>query len=196
MYLGAIFGIDVGGSLTKIVYFETHPSMTSTTQLNPMNTHHAMDHTSQPSSNYDNVEDMTKISQMKRIKSLERLHTPDYQEALQKLYSYMNEPQTFHNKQGLRDDALSFYSDVLGGRIHFLHFETRRMSSKKLITKFIMLTSIGAIRLLSSTSIIENIRTIGCTGGGAHKYAKEFEEELEITFAKVDELSSLIRGDT
>lgn len=54
---------------------------------------------------------------------------------------------------------------------------------------------IGAIRLLSSTSIIENIRTIGCTGGGAHKYAKEFEDELEITFAKVDELSSLIRGE-
>ena len=64
MYLGAIFGIDVGGSLTKIVYFETHPSMTSTTQLNPMNSHHAMDHTSQPSSNHDNVEDMTKISQI------------------------------------------------------------------------------------------------------------------------------------
>ena len=124
LILGAIFGIDVGGSLTKIVYFETHPPMISTSN------HHSISNLHK-----DNMTDTThhdeasKISQMKRSKSLERLHTPDYQQALQELYSYMNEPQTFHNKQGLRDDALSFYSDVLGGRIHFLHFQTRHMSS-------------------------------------------------------------------
>jgi hypothetical protein len=32
--------------------------------------------------------------------------------------------------------------------------------------------------MLSSTGITENIRTIGCIGGGAHKYAKEFEDQL------------------
>lgn len=56
------------------------------------------------------------------------------------------------------------------------------------------MVGVGAIHLLSSTSVTENIRRIGCTGGGAHKYAKDFEDELEITFLKVDELSSLVRG--
>ena len=121
--IGAIFGIDVGGSLTKIVYFETHPPITSTSN------HHSIS-TSKKYNLMDTQHgEASKFSQMKRSKSLERLHTPDYQQALQELYSYMNEPQTFHNKQGLRDDALSFYSDVLGGRIHFLHFQTRHMSS-------------------------------------------------------------------
>lgn len=127
--------------MTKIVYFETHPQMTSQHSLSNDN----KDATSTTSTaiNIDNNsstpidENNSKTSHMKRSKSLERLHTPDYQEALQKLYSYMNEPQTFHNKQGLRDDALSFYSEVLGGRIHFLHFETRRMSSTLTLSFYI-----------------------------------------------------------
>jgi type II pantothenate kinase len=44
------------------------------------------------------------------------------------------------------------------------------------------------------TGITENIRTIGCTGGGAHKYAKEFEDQLGITFTQFDELGCLVRG--
>ena len=52
----------------------------------------------------------------------------------------------------------------------------------------------NAISLLGAASITENIRTIGCTGGGAHKYAKKFEEELDIEFVQQDELDSLIRG--
>jgi pantothenate kinase len=34
---------------------------------------------------------------------------------------------------------------------------------------------------------------MGCTGGGAHKYAKEFAERLDITLQQTDEFSSLIR---
>ena len=35
-----------------------------------------------------------------------------------------------------------------------------------------------AINFLGETSMIDNIHTIGCTGGGSHKYAKEFSEQL------------------
>lgn len=50
------------------------------------------------------------------------------------------------------------------------------------------------LSLLNAASITENIRTIGCTGGGAHKYAKEFQDELDIEFVQLDELQCLIRG--
>lgn len=52
----------------------------------------------------------------------------------------------------------------------------------------------NAITLLGAASITENITTIGCTGGGAHKYASEFEEKLDIRFVQQDELQSLVRG--
>ena len=55
------------------------------------------------------------------------------------------------NILGIRDDRLSFLSESLGGRLHFLHFETRNM--------------MNAISLLNAATITENIRTLGCTGG-------------------------------
>jgi pantothenate kinase len=47
---------------------------------------------------------------------------------------------------------------------------------------------------LSSTEITENIKSIGCTGGGAHKYGHIINELLEIEVVKFDELQCLIRG--
>ena len=116
---------------------------------------------------------------LRRNISLGQLDSPDHKVALDQLYSYMDSSR---DKSGVstRDDSLSFYSNILGGRLHFLHFETRNM--------------VSGIELLSSTGITENIRTIGCTGGGAHKYAKEFEEQLGITFVQLDELGCLVRG--
>lgn len=112
--LGAIFGMDVGGSLTKIVYFEANTSPTSHYSHDP---HH---HTS--TANNTNTP-------IRRSQSLEKLSAPDYQAALQKLYAYMNDTQSY-GETGKRDDSLSFYSNVLGGKLHFLCFETRRMKSK------------------------------------------------------------------
>ena len=116
---------------------------------------------------------------LRRNISLGQLDTPDHQVALDELYSYMDSTK---DRSGVstRDDTLSFYSNTLGGRLHFLHFETRNM--------------VSGIEMLSATGITENIRTIGCTGGGAHKYAKEFEEQLGITFLQLDELGCLVRG--
>ena len=78
------------------------------------------------------------------------------------------------------DDGLNFYSSLLGGRMHFLGFETRLMMS--------------AIDTLSTTGVTQNIRSIGCTGGGAHKYAHDISDKLDITVQEIDELECLIRG--
>ena len=168
--IGGIFGMDVGGTLTKIVYFETdlknkHDS--STNKASCVN---------QKSSSSNNNNNNTSI---KRTDSLSKLDQPDHQEALHKLYDSMksiNEEES----STTRDRVLSFYSHLLGGRLHFLHFETRNMMS--------------TINLLSSSSITDHIRNIGCTGGGAVKYATTFQEELGITITPFDELASLVTG--
>lgn len=158
-----IFGCDFGGTLSKIVYFETKTGKNHDLKEKELG---------------DTVEIPGRKSLRRNI-SLGQLDTPDHQVALDQLYSYMDSSR---DKSGVstRDDSLSFYSNILGGRLHFLHFETRNM--------------VSGIELLSSTGITENIRTIGCTGGGAHKYAKEFEDQLGITFVQLDELGCLVRG--
>lgn len=161
--LQGIFGCDFGGTLSKIVYFETKTGKNHDLKEKELG---------------DTVEIPGRKSLRRNI-SLGQLDTPDHQVALDQLYSYMDSSR---DKSGVstRDDSLSFYSNILGGRLHFLHFETRNM--------------VSGIELLSSTGITENIRTIGCTGGGAHKYAKEFEDQLGITFVQLDELGCLVRG--
>jgi type II pantothenate kinase len=83
---------------------------------------------------------------------------------------------------GTRDERLCFYSPLMGGRLHFLHFETRNMM---LVVD--QLTH-------AAMNITENIRTVGCTGGGAHKYANAVREELDIELVQLDEMQSLISG--
>ena len=162
MQTTGIFGCDFGGTLSKIVYFETSTGK---------NNHLKKDH--------DDTVEIPGRQSLRRNISLGQLDTPDHQEALDELYSYMDSSK---DRSGVstRDNSLSFYSNILGGRLHFLHFETRNM--------------VSGIEMLSATGITENIRTIGCTGGGAHKYAKEFEEQLGITFVQLDELGCLVRG--
>jgi type II pantothenate kinase len=59
-------------------------------------------------------------------------------------------------------------------------FETRVMS--------------GAIDMVEHSTLHRNIQTIGCTGGGAYKFASEFRERLGIDVIRSDELDCLVLG--
>ena len=50
------------------------------------------------------------------------------------------------------------------------------------------------IELVSSSSFHDNIKTIGCTGGGAFKYSSDFSDRLDINITKMDEMDCLVRG--
>mmetsp|Transcript_401 Transcript_401/g.414 ORF Transcript_401/g.414 Transcript_401/m.414 type:complete len:574 (+) Transcript_401:74-1795(+) len=205
--IGAVFGMDVGGTLAKIVFFEknmntesaklsndsklqTSNDDSSSSDSDSSNEHiNCLDNNichkkSNSDSNLNSNGNSNGCVPMRRnSRSLEHLDEPDHQMALQQLYAYMEHPSSHKRRERsgmFRDDTLAFYSSSLGGWIHFLRFETRNM--------------ISMMDFISSTSITENIHTIGCTGGGAHKYAKEFSERLDITLQSTDEMSSLIRG--
>ena len=48
--------------------------------------------------------------------------------------------------------------------------------------------------LIKSNNLHLDISQIGATGGGAHKYATRWDEQLGIKIAKQDELDSLVAG--
>jgi pantothenate kinase len=174
--IGAIFGMDVGGTLTKVVYFEKAGVLD---RQDAQSTHPSMPAVSRAVSDPTSERSGTGLGQgLKRTNSLSKmLEAPDHKRALQTLYEYM---RTSKNPGTRRDDRLSFYSPFFDGCFHFLHFETRDMT--KIIDR------------LTDASITENIRTIGCTGGGAHKYAKKVRDDLDIEILQADELECLIRG--
>lgn len=189
--------MDVGGTLTKIVYFEPNSLSNNVTNgaennvsinNNTSNSSYSTDTTNTTDIKYTKKStgkrpEMVKLMRTNSSDSLAQLDSPDHQAALEQLYSFMDTSKALHssvmNNAVIRDDILSVYSTFLQGKLHFLHFETRNM--------------VTAIKYLSTSSaLVENIRTIGCTGGGAHKFAGEFEEELDITFDKCDELLCLV----
>ncbi len=154
--------MDVGGTLTKIVYFEAQRADSGS------------------GGNVMKGSGKTNLIQRTSSDSLAQLDCPDHQAALENFYTFMDNNKGAGRSAVVRDEALSLYSKFLHGKLHFLHFETRNM--------------IDAINYVSSAAPINDIRSMGCTGGGAHKFAKEIEEELEITTNKFDELECLVRG--
>jgi type II pantothenate kinase len=144
--IGQIFGMDIGGTLTKLVFYER----------------------------IDN--NALVIPSIKRSASIDELNSPDHIAALNRFYSHSKEM----NEAGALDNSLTFDIPQLGGKLHFVRFETRKVPS--------------LIEKLSSSGMIENIKTIACTGGGAHKYGATIAEELDITVQQTDELACLVRG--
>lgn len=133
------FGIDIGGTLTKLVYFE-------------------------PTDQDEFLNDEEDLLREKTI------------------HHYLISNKAY-GETGVRDDHLQLNSVVINGRvgtIHFIRFPTDRMAN--------------FIQLVHSKGFAQMSSTVCATGGGAIKYAKEVEKELEMNLHKADELESLIKG--
>jgi pantothenate kinase len=102
----------------------------------------------------------------------------DHAEALDRFYNLARRLDSY--REGVKDHELSFYSRELGGEFHFIRFETRRMQN--------------AMDLIRANNLHLNICEMGATGGGAHKFAAKWEQDLGIQMKKQDELDSLVAG--
>mmetsp|Transcript_24977 Transcript_24977/g.61480 ORF Transcript_24977/g.61480 Transcript_24977/m.61480 type:complete len:695 (+) Transcript_24977:150-2234(+) len=99
-------------------------------------------------------------------------------EALDQFYNFARRLDSYQDS--VRDHKLSFYSRELGGEFHFIRFETRSMRN--------------AMELIRVNNLHKNICEMGATGGGAHKYAEDWEKSLGIRMDKQEELDSLVAG--
>ena len=102
----------------------------------------------------------------------------DHAEALDRFYHFARRLDSY--REGVKDHKLSFYSRALGGEFHFIRYETRRMEN--------------AMELIRANDLHLTIREMGATGGGAHKYAADWDRILGIQMDKQDELDSLVAG--
>lgn len=116
---------------------------------------------------------------MKKSRSmLDISKSRDHAEALDRFYNFARRLDTYET--AVKDKNLSFYSRELGGDFHFIRFESSRMDN--------------AMHLIRVNNFHRNIKTMGATGGGAHKYAPDWERVLGIKMEKQDELDSLVAG--
>lgn len=121
----------------------------------------------------------TSAQNMKKSRSMFDLNQSKQKAvALDRFYNFARRLDSYENS--VRDHQLSFYSRELGGEFHFIHFESRWMRH--------------AMDLIRYHDLHLNISKMGATGGGAHKYAKEWEESLGIEIDKQEELDSLVAG--
>ncbi|KAG8638812.1 pantothenate kinase 2 isoform X2 [Manihot esculenta] len=84
---------------------------------------------------------------------------------------------------------------ILGGRLHFVKFETRKINDclDFISSKQLHLGGVDSHRWLSETPANCNA-VIKATGGGAYKFADLFKERLGVSLDKEDEMDCLVAG--
>ncbi|KAL0925008.1 hypothetical protein M5K25_003314 [Dendrobium thyrsiflorum] len=84
---------------------------------------------------------------------------------------------------------------ILGGRLHFVKFETGKLNEclDFISSKQLHLGGIDSPSWTSGAQYNGNI-IIKATGGGAYKYADDFKERLGVSLDKEDEMNCLVAG--
>lgn len=84
---------------------------------------------------------------------------------------------------------------ILGGRLHFVKFETRNLNESLdfIYSKQLHLGGIDSRAWCSGSAPNNNI-IIKATGGGAYKFADIFKERLGVSLDKEDEMDCLVAG--
>ncbi|ESW10066.1 hypothetical protein PHAVU_009G178200 [Phaseolus vulgaris] len=82
---------------------------------------------------------------------------------------------------------------ILGGRLHFVKFETRKINE---CLDFIHSKQLhcGGLEPRYSDGLTDQNGIIKATGGGAYKYADLFKERLGVSLDKEDEMDCLVAG--
>ncbi len=183
--IGAVMGMDIGGSLAKLVYFEKVDLFGEDEET--MNTVSQND--SEDSQEYTNRFDTSSpgLSEFQSRKSGSGpnlsnnfKHTEEQSKALKNFYTFMDTAKIIGGKFSVRDEHLTVRCPEFGGLLHFFRFETRHMDR--------------AISLVLSSRIADHLHSVGCTGGGAYKYEPFMRETLKLRVQQNDEMDCIVRG--
>ena len=172
--VGNFMGADIGGTLTKIVYFEPFDEPQDDPAAPPSPTAAAAAAAAASSNSALFDEELTEEDEREA-----REQRAVYRAAATGFKRFITS-QTSYGETGRRDDALAIRVESLGGTLHFIQFETARMD--------------GAVRLLVENDLHMAIYRLACTGGGAIKFAAKFEAEAGINIEPTDELAALAKG--
>ncbi len=215
--IGSIFGMDAGGSLTKLVYFEQR----NTEHLGMPTEESGIDkplHVRRMT--FDDVRCLSLSSIEKgsegRIRRESLSNLPDLNDGAITVLPSLSEtddeqegevsrksrPIFELNKSRDHAKALdSFYNFARGFsrfqsgvRDDHLTFYSKELDGDFHFIQFETRQMESAMDLIRSHKLHSSICEMGATGGGAHKYAPAWERVLGIKILKEDELDSLVAG--
>ena len=152
------FGIDIGGTLTKLVYFEPLDETLQTSHQN--GDAHFVNNTKDTKKEGDSG---------KKTKRMRVISEDDYGDespgaVLRRIHKYLV-GRVAYGKSGVRDEHLEMLVMSFGGRqglFHFIRFPTADMKA------FLSLVRQKNLRSLATG--------IYATGGGAYKFESEFKK--------------------
>lgn len=171
--IGDYFGMDIGGSLTKIVFFSPDSDDAD-----------AGDGGAQPRrGSLGGGGGGSGAGGPPAPPPPPPISTPSLDPArrasLDAVAAFLASSRTY-GATGVRDGDLAFHSAALRGTFHFLRCETSALPA--------------AMALVEASGWHHEIREMCATGGGAQKYAGMVRERLGVTLVPGDELGCLVRG--
>ncbi len=193
-------GMDIGGSLAKLVYFEKvdffgeEEGATTTTSNSGSENGHVQHITTDSNASssfqeYTSCFDTSPSSGLSEFQSRisggsnlsnSMNHTVEQRKALKNFYTFMDTAQIIGGRFSVRDEHLTVRCPEFGGLLHFFRFETRHMDR--------------AISLVLSSKIADHLHSVGCSGGGAYKYEPFMREKLKLRVQQNDEMDCIVRG--
>lgn len=209
--IGSIFGLDVGGTLSKLVYFEKKKdnedeSYYGTSFKEGFRRWQTVSDTSEES--HDNLRLHARHSTYSNFH--ESYSELDLQSTPYPLHSPSNSPDAsmkrsrslfdLTSKKAKREKALDrFYEfanrlETYEMKDKALSFYSRALGGEVHFIQFETRHLPKAMDLIRMNDLHLNISKMGATGGGAHKYSDKWAEMLGIEIAKQDELDSLVAG--
>ncbi|KAJ0407454.1 hypothetical protein P43SY_004995 [Pythium insidiosum] len=164
--LGQCFGLDIGGTLAKIVFFEKRDATPAPNQATP-----------------DAAVDAAAKAPSGATRALpeprKRQRALSQEIAAGEVTQFLMENESFGGT-GVQDVRLRVHSKALQGVFHFIRFETKHTEA--------------AVEFIASHGFNQSLRTLPCTGGGAHKYAALFSHLAGIDLERYDEIECTILG--
>lgn len=218
--IGSIFGLDVGGTLAKLCYFEERTATAdelhrekvyrekASAQAVCMARRGNHGRSSSTSNMLENQHSFASNEDLENLAKLRQESVPDDLNLYDTLKSGES-PSKIYFKRSRSMLNLNDYSQALdrfydfarkldnyreGLRDHKLSFYSSELGGDFHFIRFETRRMENAMELIKYNKLHLNIFEMGGTGGGAHKFADLWKSELGISMQKQPELDSLVAG--
>lgn len=209
--IGSIFGLDVGGTLAKLVYFEQKSEVegfrTRSSRASNIDQSHVVKGLISVSNNgkrmakedsHPDLQDMgvypVRLHRWERSVSASSGLSSEDEVRHGTLNSSAEESQKAEAMARFYDFARRLDSHRAGAKDHKLSFYSSRLGGEFHFIQFETRRMQNAMDLIKSNNLHRTIQQMGATGGGAHKFFATWQQQLGITMQKQEELESLVAG--
>lgn len=214
--IGSIFGLDVGGTLAKLVYFEERQVTATSPHDEPIRRRTSTDDiweifkTKDDSALKDNRNSMPNLTSAgtemtastaadghdQKDEPPENDHEPPENNTKRHLVRSLSMFDVSHAEAlgQFYQFANTFDTYQTGVKDSHLSFYSRELGGDFHFIQFETRHMDSAMDLILSHNLHLSIKEMGATGGGAHKFANAWERVLGIDILKQEELDSLVAG--